>query len=81
MYSIYIIMFSQISSLISTLAKGDVPEFKPQTLLLMVACGILGGFAGSTVNKKIDGKTVDRLFIGLMAVIIVINIFNIYRYM
>lgn len=81
MYSIYIIMFSQISSLVSTLVQKKVPPFELSTLFLMIACGILGGLAGSRINKKIDNKTVDRLFIGLMAVIIVINIFNIYRYM
>lgn len=81
MYSIYIIMFSQISSLLSTIIKGNVPEFEAPILVLMIACGILGGFAGSRINKKIDNRMVDRLFIGLMSVIIVINVFNIYRYM
>ena len=80
MYSIYIIMFSQISSLCSTLVQRKVPAFEPFTLLLMVACGILGGLAGSRINKKIDNKAVDKLFIGLMAVIIVICAFNVYRY-
>lgn len=81
MYSIYIIMFSQISSLLSTIIKGNVPEFEAPILVLMIVCGILGGFAGSRINKKIDNRMVDRLFIGLMSVIIVINVFNIYRYM
>ena len=30
--------------------------------------------------KKIDEKTVDKLFIGLMGVIILINIYNIYKF-
>lgn len=80
MYSIYIIMFSQISSLCSTLVQKRVPAFEPATLLLMIACGILGGVVGSRINKKIDNKTVDRLFIGLMSVIVVICAFNVYRY-
>ena len=46
-----------------------------------MVCGILGGLAGSRGNKKIKDRTVERLFIGLMAVIIVINIYNIFRYM
>lgn len=80
MYSIYIILFSQISSLISTLVQKRVPPFEPSKLILMIVCGILGGLVGSKINKKIENKTVDRLFLGLMAVIIAINIFNIYRY-
>lgn len=81
MYSIYIIMFSQTASLLSSLAKGNIPPFEVPLLALMVACGILGGLAGSKINKKIASQTVERLFIGLMAVIIVINIYNIFRYM
>lgn len=80
MYSIYIIMFSQISSLFVTVVRGKTPVFELPTLLLMIGCGILGGLVGSKINKKIDNRTVDHLFIGLMAIIIVINIFNIYRY-
>ncbi len=80
MYSIYIIMFSQISSLFVTVVRGKTPAFELPILLLMIGCGIVGGLVGSKINKRIDNKTVDRLFIGLMAVIIVINIFNIYRY-
>ncbi|MDE7334313.1 MAG: sulfite exporter TauE/SafE family protein [Lachnospiraceae bacterium] len=81
MYSIYVIMFSQISSLLSTVLKGNTPHFELEILILMISCGVLGGFAGSRINKKIDNKTVDKLFMGLMGVIICINIYNIFRYM
>ncbi|EOS76298.1 MAG: sulfite exporter TauE/SafE family protein [Lachnospiraceae bacterium] len=80
MYSIYVIMFSQISSLLSTVIKGNVPPFQPAVLLLMAACGILGGLAGSRINKKIENETVDKLFMALMGLIICINIYNIFRY-
>lgn len=80
MYSIYVIMFSQISSLLSTVIKHNVPPFAPAVLLLMVACGIAGGLVGSKINKKIDNRTVDKLFMGLMGLIICINIYNIFRY-
>lgn len=81
MYSIYVIMFSQISSLLSTIIKGNVPPFETGILLLMIACGVLGGLAGSKINKRIDNKTVDKLFMGLMGLIICINIYNIFRYL
>lgn len=81
LYSIYVIMFSQISSLLSTVFKGNVPPFEPEILLIMIGCGILGGLVGSRINKKIENKTVDKLFMGLMGLIICINIYNIFRYM
>ena len=35
----------------------------------------------AAINKKIDEKTVDKLFIALMVLMIVINIYNIYKFM
>ena len=79
--SLYIIFFSQIASLISTIVTGSVPKFQIGVLVLMVAGGITGGICGRAINKKIDEKTVDQLFIALMVVMIVINIYNIYKFM
>lgn len=79
--SLYIIFFSQIASLISSIVTGSVPDFQIGVLILMVAGGIAGGICGRAINKKIDEKTVDKLFIGLMVVMIVINIYNIYKFM
>ncbi len=73
--SLYIILFSQLANLVATLVSG-VPEFNPLTLALMVAGGIGGGIVGRAVNKEIDNKTVDKLFIGLMSVIILICVYN-----
>ncbi|EET61969.1 hypothetical protein BRYFOR_06163 [Marvinbryantia formatexigens DSM 14469] len=79
--SLYIILFSQITSLINTLVTRTVPEFSVILLVLMVAGGILGGMAGRAINKKIDGSVVNRLFIGLMGVIMLICVYNIYQFM
>lgn len=78
--SLYIIFFSQITSLVSSFVTRSVPDFQIYYLVLMVVGGILGGIGGQMINKKIDDKTVDKLFIGLMALIICINIYNIYRF-
>lgn len=79
--SLYIIFFSQIASLLSTIVTGSVPDFQIGVLVLMVGGGIAGGICGRRINKKIDEKTVDKLFIGLMVVMILINIYNIYKFM
>ena len=49
-------------------------------LLLMIAGGIGGGMAGRKLNKKLNNAAVDKLFMGLMAVIILISIYNTVRY-
>jgi len=77
--SLYIILFSQAASLLATLVTGSVPEFQVSALLLMVAGGIGGGIVGRKLNKKMDNKAVDKLFIGLMVLIIGICIYNAVR--
>lgn len=79
--SLYIIFFSQIASLISSIVTRSVPSFSPGMLLLMVTGGIVGGIAGRALNKKIEADTVDKLFIWLMVLMILINIYNIYKFL
>ena len=78
--SLYIIFFSQTARLLSSLATGSIPEFPVKLLVLMVCGGILGGVCGRAMNKRMEERIVDRLFIGLMVLMILINIYNIYKY-
>ena len=78
--SLYVIFFSQVASLISTIVTGDLPEFEWMILGLMVFGGILGGICGRSVNRKMRDAAVDKLFIALMVVMILINIYNIYQF-
>lgn len=75
--SLYIIFVSQIASLLSSIIGGNVPHFKPLILIVMAVGGICGGICGRWINKYISDKTVEKLFIILMIVIIGINIYNI----
>ncbi|SCP96010.1 sulfite exporter TauE/SafE family protein [Anaerobium acetethylicum] len=79
--SLYIIMFSQLTSFASTLIGGKVPEFEVLILVLMVFGGVAGGMAGGKINKKISSEHVNKLFIGLMIVIILINIYNVIKFL
>lgn len=79
LYSIYIILFSQAASLCYSIFSGNVPAFRMEILLLMTGCGILGGLTGSAISQNIDHKMVDRLFTALMALMILISLYNIYR--
>lgn len=78
--SLYIILFSQITSLLSAIITKSIPDFEVPILVLMAAGGITGGIVGRALNKKVSNKKVDQLFIGLMVVIIMINIYNIFIY-
>ncbi len=78
--SLYIILFSQLTSFLTTLLTGTVPPFEVPALVLMVAGGVLGGMAGRALNKRMDVRAVDKLFIALMVVIMAISCFNAYTY-
>lgn len=79
--SLYIILISQASSLISVLITGDVPGVPVPLLMLMITGGVLGGMFGQAANRKVGPAVVNRLFILLMLVIIGINIYNIVNFL
>lgn len=78
--SLYVIFFSQLCNLLATLLTNAVPSVQWPVLTLMVAGGVCGGIIGRKLNSRIDGKTVEYLFIALMAIIICISVFNMWRY-
>lgn len=78
--SLYIILFSQIASLATTLIKGKVPEFDPVTLAVMVTGGVLGGFLGRSFNSKMSARQVDILFRWMLILITAASCYNLYRY-
>ncbi len=78
--SIYIIFFSQITNLVFTLLSGNLPDFDPLILTLMIAGGIGGGLLGSHLSVRMSNRGVDKLFIVVMAVIILICIRNFFGF-
>ncbi|WP_373165644.1 sulfite exporter TauE/SafE family protein [Agathobaculum sp. Marseille-P7918] len=74
--SLYIILFSQIASLVTTVLTGTIPVFAPITLILMICGGIWGGILGRIINRKLSNLAVEKLFIALMVLIIGICIYN-----
>ena len=77
--SLYIILFSQSASLLTTILTKSVPDFRILALILMIAGGIGGGIVGRKLNRKMDNRAVDRLFIVLMVLIVCICIYNTIR--
>ena len=77
--SLYVILFSQLTSFLLTVITGTVPPISIAVLVLMVLGSLLGGVAGRSINRKISTKNIDRLFIGLMGAIILLCIYNVVR--
>ncbi len=78
--SLYIILFSQAASLLTTIVSGTVPSFEIWLLVFMVAGGISGGIIGRILSRKMSDRLVANMLKILMAVIIGFCFYNIYQY-
>ncbi|WP_291650829.1 sulfite exporter TauE/SafE family protein [Clostridium sp.] len=78
--SIYIIMFSQSTSFLSTLISKNIPDFNVKTLVVMILGGIAGGIIGNKINGNISTKKVDNIFTYLILIIISINLYNFLKF-
>lgn len=78
--SLFIILLSQLTSLLVTLLRRTVPELPVLMFAFMILAGILGGIVGRRINKRINSATVHRLLIALILVIMLICCYNFYRY-
>ncbi|MGL5259659.1 MAG: TSUP family transporter [Lachnospiraceae bacterium] len=78
--SLYIIFFSQIAALLSTVLTSTVPNFQVSLLITMVIGGILGGIGGRSANGYLKSDTIEKIFIVLMIFMIGINFYNFIKF-
>ena len=79
--SLYIIFFSQVTNISTIVITNDVPDFTWGVLIIMMACGILGGIVGRKVNEKISTRNVERLFIAVMICLSLVNAYNVVQFL
>ena len=78
--SLYIIIFSQISSIVTAISTGSVPDFTWINLLCMIAGGISGALVGSAISKRIDNKGVEKVLKVFLLIIVAMDFYNILKY-
>lgn len=78
--NLFIIMFSQLSSLSYLIITNRLPEFNILILILMVVGGVLGGVIGSNYRNKISNEIIEKLFTKAMVVVLLINIANAIKF-
>ena len=78
--SLYVIVFSQTASVLKSVLSGGVPEFDPVILVGMILCAVIATEIGRRINKKIDNKTATKLLEGAMVLIMIINLYNIWKF-
>lgn len=77
--SIFIIFFSQISSLLTTTFTTGFSDFDLSMLWYIVAGGAIGGIIGSTILTSVSNKYVDHVFTAAVSAIVLINIYNVIK--
>ncbi len=77
--SLYIILVSQVASLVTSIVTRSVPPFALLPLALMIAGGLGGGIIGRRLNKKMSHGAIDKMFLCVMALIIGVCVFNAVR--
>lgn len=78
--SLYIIVFSQVVSILTSVVTASVPTFSWLHLISMMLGGIASAFVGSAISKRIDNRGVEKLLKILLAIIIVIDCYNAVKY-
>lgn len=77
--SIYIIFFSQLSSILYTMIGHMVPSINTMAFIFMVLGGILGGLIAPSISKNISNKKMDIIYIAVLIFIIFVSGFNLFK--
>ena len=78
--SIYIIMFSQIASIIIAIFNHTVPYFKFVQLVAMASGGVGGALIGAIISKKLNNELIEKLLRVMLVIIICINFYNVVKF-
>jgi len=80
-YSIFVIFFSQLASVISTAISPGLGAYDLKVLLFMIPAAVIGGFAGAHLNRKFSKHFSEIVFNTLMVSILALNVYNIVVYL
>lgn len=78
--SLFMIFFAQLTSLLTSIFLHTVPNIELSYLLLMCIGGISGGVLGTKVSHKINGHQAEKIFWGIVIIIVLLNIYNIIKF-
>ncbi|MCR5784989.1 MAG: sulfite exporter TauE/SafE family protein [Eubacterium sp.] len=78
--SLYIIIFSQLSSIISAVVTNSVPSFELTQLAAMVIGGVGGAYIGALISERINNAGVEKILKVLLLCITAIDFYNVLNY-
>jgi len=78
--SIFIILLSQMASIIFSFVSKSIPDLNIPMLIFMVMGGILGGLFGKTISNRMNNENIEKLFFIVLIGISIITVWNIYKF-
>lgn len=76
-YSIVTIFFSQLSKIGTMLLGGSLFTYDLGVVPFICVAAIIGGFLGTTLNQTLSDRSIERFYIFLLIVLMVISGYNI----
>lgn len=78
-YSIVIILFSQLSKVGSILLQGQWHAFDMRILWAIIPSAVIGGLLGAQVSKKVSSQVVDKVYKGVIIFVLAVNVYNLIQ--
>lgn len=75
-YSVAIILFSQLSNIITTYIKTGFEGFPLNVLLIVFPCAVIGGLLGSKLNRKCNEKVIRITFTVAVSLVAALSLYN-----
>lgn len=79
--SLFIVLFSQLTSTLKTVIFDGIPGVQLSILAGMILLGIIGSEVGRRINKRINNQQATFLLECAMVLIMCINIYNIIKFL
>lgn len=77
-YSIVTIFFSQLSKISTLVIGGTLLEYDLSVVPYICVAAIIGGFIGTTYNQKLTDKAIEKFYVFLLVVLLVISGYNVW---
>ena len=78
--SLYIIIFSQLSSIIVSILTHSVPTFQWIDLIAMATGGVSGALIGAVASQRINNEDVENILKIMLLVITLMDFYNVLKY-
>lgn len=77
--SLFVILFSQLSSIITSFYYGLPENLNYFGIFLMMIGGVCGAILGGKLSKKLNNSQIDSFFKDVLVGILILNAFNVGR--